>query len=121
MKNKIRILALAIFCLCFAFATNAQENNSVKQSEKDKPLKILTKLKANMDGSCGNDEGTVSLLVTFESTGKIGKVKIIESSGCNAFDQNAAKVAKKIKFEPAIKNGEAITVEKTIKYKFIRF
>lgn len=42
-------------------------------------------------------------------------------SGCLSFDNNALSVARKIKFEPEIKDGEAITVTGLVEYAFRRF
>jgi TonB family protein len=61
------------------------------------------------------------LKVTFDKSGKVTNVDVARPSGCSAFDRNAVKAAKKIKFEPAIKNGEAITMVKQVEYVYTRY
>jgi TonB family protein len=60
----------------------------------------------------------VKIKVTFHSSGKVTMAEIAESSGCKFFDKETLRVARKIKFNPEIKNGEAATVIKTIEYNY---
>jgi TonB family protein len=41
---------------------------------------------------------------------------IAEPSGCESFDKEALRLARKIKFKPAVKDGVPITVVKTTEY-----
>ena len=62
-------------------------------------------------------QGQVILRVTFKSDGRIGKVKVV-SGLADGLTQNAIEAAKKIKFEPQIKNGKPITTKKSVMYSF---
>jgi TonB family protein len=85
----------------------------------DRPLKILSKPNAKTDGDCGRSgSGRARLRVTFDKTAVVTMVENVELSGCQTFDRNAVKAAKKIKFQTAVKNGEAITVTRLIEYKY---
>ncbi len=59
----------------------------------------------------------VRLRVTFHSSGEITDIQVIEDSGCEYFNNEAVRVAEKVKFNPAIKDGEPITVTKTMEYR----
>lgn len=61
----------------------------------------------------------VQLKVKFLESGKIGDV-ILTSSSCDdkKLEKEAFETAKKIKFEPEMKDGKLITVTKTVEYKF---
>lgn len=120
MKKAFNFLGLAIFCLCFAVIANAQENNSAKQSEKDRPLKILKKPPPQL-GNCPQSSGFTSLKVKFDKSGKVTDAEIIKSSNCRDFDENAIDAAKRIKFETAMKDGEPITVFKVVEYAFRKY
>jgi TonB family protein len=58
----------------------------------------------------------VRLRATFHESGVITEVVVSQPSGCEYLDTEAVKVAKQIKFEPAIKNGQPATVVITLEY-----
>ena len=130
MKKILIIFAVLLFALAFAGNSNAQTNNSSNSSErktkknekqeKDKPLKIKRKSPPEF-GNCSQGAGLARLRVVFDKSAKVTNVEIAISSGCDSFDNNAIKAAKRIKFEPAIKNGEPITVTKLVEYTFRKF
>lgn len=65
-------------------------------------------------------EGVVILRVTFLASGEVGEVEIV--SGLNAeLDQQAIEAARKIKFEPARKNGTPVSVTKKVEYTFFTY
>jgi TonB family protein len=48
----------------------------------------------------------------------VTNVELVSFSGCETFDKSAMEAVKDIKFQPAIKDGEPVTVFKKIKYSF---
>ncbi len=117
MKKQIFMFFAAGF-LSFAAAvsTNAQTDTQTNQSVV-KPVKIKKKPKVQLV-TCGQSVGLVQLRVTFDKSAKITEIELVKSSGCEGFDQNAIRAARGIRFEPAIKDGEAITVTKPVEYRF---
>lgn len=99
-------------------------SNSIQNAESaniDSPVKILYKPRAAypqpFDGGTVCMQGTVTLRVQFLETGKIGEIKVISGLPYGA-NENAIEAAKKIKFEPAIKNGKPITTVKIVLFTF---
>jgi len=92
-------------------------NTSALQT--DRALKIKSKPSPRLNGDCGSSgNGRMRVRVTFAKDAKVSNVEIVEKSSCQTFDERAVKVAYRMVFEPAIKNGEAITVTRLIEYKF---
>ena len=121
--SKIALIIISI--LAFAFAANAQTGkNSDKSAKhlKDRPLKIKSKIMPNENVLSECNIRTpiqifIAVLVTFDSSGKVTAAVFMGSnSGCRAFDEEVLRVAKKIKFNPEIKNGVAVTIVKPITY-----
>ena len=122
MKIKMTIVLVA-FLFVFAVVSNAQTDNSPKSTQKseqeEKPLKIKNKPQVQYKPEdCNASKSFVNLKVTFDKSGKISKAEIAKSSGCEKFDRQALSAARKIKFTPAMKNGEPVTVTKTVQYTF---
>ena len=113
------ILTALFFCLVFVLGVNAQSDNSATGQE-EKSLEIIKKPSVDMNAvtSCRKSSGTAKLKVTFDRSAKVTNVELISSSGCNKFDKGAIKAAAKIKFKPALKNGEPITITKTVIYDY---
>jgi len=61
------------------------------------------------------------LSVVFDKSAKVTDVAIVKPSGCREFDDRAIAAAMKIRFEPAVKNGQAATVAKRVEYAFRRY
>lgn len=117
MNKKHLMLFVALFLTMFLFETaNAQDSNQ-KEKPKDRPLEIKSKIPTQIP-DCQQSSGLVQLKVTFDKSKKVTNVEIATSSGCDNFDKEAIRVAKKIKFNPAIKDGELVTVTKIIEYSF---
>lgn len=110
-------LYVVVFILVFQFGVVGQDTNAPKMN---RPLKIKKKPSAPID-NCYQSEGTTRVRVTLDKSGKVTAVALVIESGCNSFDKNVLSAAKKIKFEPEIKNGEPITVTKLFEYKFRKF
>ncbi|HEX8248890.1 MAG TPA: energy transducer TonB [Pyrinomonadaceae bacterium] len=127
MKKLVAVLfSFLFFAFVFAGTSNAQTNNQTDSTENqktagqlpDQPLKIEKKPHSRTDGRCSTASGTIRLRVTFDKSAKVTNVEIVSPSSCSYFDEQAVKAAKKIKFKPAIKNGEAVTVVKPVEYNF---
>lgn len=84
-----------------------------------KPLQIVSKPRAYYTDEARNNciTGTVLIKITFFKDGRVGKFKVLKGLNYGLSEQ-AIAAAKKIKFEPALKNGKAITVTKKITYNF---
>lgn len=86
----------------------------------DRPLRIVAKPRAGYpDQSHGSIciQGTVILRITFLSTGEIGNIAIIKGLPLGLVDK-AIEAAKRIQFQPAIKDGRFVSVTKQIEYSF---
>jgi TonB family protein len=118
-KHLITLFSILGLSLILAAAAAAQ-TVTVSKKQADKPVKILNKPVVRF-GRCDQTSGRTVLRVTFDQTAKITDTKIVTSSGCEDFDQNAIKAALGIKFKPAVKDGEAITVTKPVEYSFARY
>lgn len=92
------------------------------ESSEDKPLRIIKKAppRVSVFEKCFKDYGTpelrIQVRVTFEATGEIGAVEIVSHSDCREFDDEAVRVARLIRFEPAVKDGSPVTVTKQVVY-----
>jgi TonB family protein len=54
--------------------------------------------------------GTIRFEVVLRKAGKAEVQKALGSSGCERFDRNAYDGVKNIKFDPAIKDGQPVSV-----------
>lgn len=127
---------ILIICLCATFAaaqktvrkrpkpatiqtsiSSTQNIAQNKSSQFDEPLKILDKPRASYPTDGGCFQGRVVLRVTFSRTGEIGAISVISGLG-NGATEKAIEAAKKIKFEPAAKDGSPVSVTKPVEYAF---
>jgi len=115
-----RISILLVFCF-FVFLGTAKAQIGEEQN-----IKILSKPRPSYTDKARkrNVSGWVRLRVTFEANGEIGDVVYVaESSKKKKLTRDglvtqAIAAARKIKFEPATKVGQPITVTKLIEYNF---
>lgn len=123
MKTNFTIfLTIIIFVLLFAGSAASQANTKkTDKQKKDQPIKLKSKPSASTGGKCSTSSGTTTLRVTFDKSAKVTRVDVISSSNCQYFDRSALQAARRIEFEPAIKNGEPITVTKTVVYTFTSY
>lgn len=116
----IIIVSFLVWSGALALAVGAQTNRTSEQKGKgDRPLKIIKKEPiGSVFGRCRDlDKGLfVSLRVEFLDTGKIGEVSITRVSGCDYFDTEAIKAARRIKFSPQVKAGEPVTTTRRVDY-----
>jgi len=93
-------------------------SNQVKSNQVDTPVKILEKPRPQLfpDGQdCS--QGKVVLRVTFLDSGEIGRISVI-SGLTKGKTESSVEAAKKIKFIPAMKDGQTVTVTKPVEYIF---
>jgi len=94
--------------------------NRLPLTQKNKSVKVLKKPEAaypKSDTGTVCIQGTVILRVQFMATGEIGEVQVVLGLPYGA-TENATEAAKKIKFEPAFKDGKPITSVKLVTYSF---
>lgn len=95
-----------------------------EQLEVKEPVKILSKPRAPYpNGDTGGSiciRGSVTLRVTFQANGEVGKISVVSGLPYGA-TENAIAAARKIKFNPAKLNGLPVTSFKTIQYFFSEF
>lgn len=105
----ILIAVLTLSGVCLAVPTQL----------RDRPVKITDSPRVSVPG-CGRSpsSGKTVLSVTLDKSGEVTQVQTLRLSGCGPFDKEALRVARKIKFKPALRNGLSITVTKTFEYEF---
>lgn len=106
------LLLTVFFILLFCLFGFAQDDSKAKS-------KTSSSQKANSQSSAKESqvEGIVRLRVTFLASGEIGEIKVV--SGLSKYlNEQAIAAARKIKFEPAKKNGVPYTITKNVEYNF---
>lgn len=83
------------------------------------PIKILSKPRPQYTDSArqANVQGTILLAVLFGANGEIEHVLLLKRLG-SGLDEEAVKAARKIKFEPMMKDGRPVPVVKMIEMGF---
>ena len=96
-------------------------NNSAiglnKASKQNTSVKILHKPKPSWGDGSDCSVGTVILRIEFLKTGEIGKIYLIKGITKNR-NEASLEAAKGIKFQPATKDGESVTVFKQVEFSF---
>ena len=104
-------------------AQKAFGNTNIIQKENlpvyDKPFKITNRPRASYteEGRRNNSSGTIKVEVELKADGKIGFVFPLQNF-INDLEPSAIDAAKRIRFEPAIKNGVPVTVVTVFEYSF---
>ncbi len=124
----------ALFMLLLFLGNSFAQNNSsvtsiqksedekvYKQSEVDQKAKIIKRPHPSTDRMCGNDSGFVRVSVVLHKSGKVSDVKSLKSSDCQRFSENSLNSARKIKFNPAVKDGQPVSVLVMVEYTYRRF
>ncbi|HEX8249033.1 MAG TPA: energy transducer TonB [Pyrinomonadaceae bacterium] len=112
-------ISILLFLCFIGFCTTVKA-----QTQTDKPLKILSKPRPSYTDEArkNNIQGTVQVAVTFLSDGTIGKVGDVRQNNVNlrkyGLVNASIEAARKVKFEPAVKNGKPIRVTKILTYSF---
>jgi TonB family protein len=116
----MKILLPLVAVILFASAGCGQNANVIPTQQADRPVKILKKPHA-APGNCAQNEAVARVSVVFDKSGVIDDVSLTLPSGCAEFDDRAVDAARRIKYLPAVKNGETVTVAKQIEYKYERY
>ncbi len=118
--NIVLVLTFQIVALCQSQDTNSQQSEKIYlPNEVDVKLKIKEKKKAkyteNARRNCIN--GKVLLKVVFMSSGKVGDIEVVKGLP-EGLSESAIEAARKIKFEPAKKDGQKVSVSAKVEYDF---
>ena len=132
--KKVYFPLFALFMLLLLVgSSSAQDNSSItstqktddekiyKQSEVDQKAKIIKRSYPSTDRTCSNDSGFVRVLVVLHKSGKVSDVKFLKSSECQRFNENSLASAKKIKFNPALQDGQPVSVSVMVEFKYQKF
>ncbi len=92
------------------------------QLPRNREFQIISKPKAEYTSAARTNgvNGSVKLRVTFLPNGEVGKVAVIKGLP-DGLTQQAVNAAKLIKFEPAIRNGVAVSITRDIEYNFYSY
>ena len=93
--------------------------SKIPDGPNERKLKITSKPRPGYTDEARSRgiQGSVRLMVTFSSWGKIADVFVVKSLG-GGLDEIVLKAVKKIQFEPAIKNGKAVSSLRVLQYHF---
>lgn len=130
--NKFFISSLLVFCFCvFSPAQDSQTkpadaagngdgNKQASTFGETKGLRVLNRPSPPYTDVAknNNEEGYVTLRVTFLASGEIGTISVVSGLSYGLTEQ-AIKAAKNIQFEPPMRNGQRYNVVKTVKYSFV--
>ncbi len=85
---------------------------------QDKPLEVLEQPKPGLPENYGllDVQGTVRLKVEFLSSGKVGNIVEITKIPVANLTQLAVEAARKIKFEPEVRDGSRVDTTRLIQY-----
>ena len=108
-----KFLLSTFITLLFCGFVLAQESKPLKILEKPLPQLTQEQIKQNIFA-----QGTIALKVEFLATGKIGNISPITKLPYG-LTENAVEAAKKIRFEPAIKDNKPINTSKIVLYTFL--
>jgi TonB family protein len=86
---------------------------------KKKAVRIISKPSPEYTSTARAElvEGTVILRITFLSNGQLGNISPLQTLPFG-LTEKAIEAARRIKFEPAIRNGKPVSVTKTFQYRF---
>lgn len=113
--------------MIFAGAVNGQTNDLKTQDDKiyeksevDEAPKFLKKRPPSISGcdAYPGMSGKVELRVVFRKSGEVTDVEVVSTSPCAAYNKSALKTVKKIKFKPAIKDAQPVSVRLPVVYTY---
>ena len=124
--SKWPLLLIFLVVPFLSSAVYGQSDTAVAEGP-DRPLRIRTKPRARYTdaGRQDNVQGTVKLEVEFLADGKIGTIVCINDDNENTkklkesgLVSEAIRAAKKITFDPELREGNAVSVKRTQFYTF---
>jgi TonB family protein len=128
VKTHFFVTLLLFLVLGFFITAHGQNTTSPPQTEEDKIYKssevdknavILQRQRPGTDGRCrGETFGRVVYEIILRRSGQVEISRVIWSSNCETFNRNAYQVTKAMKFEPAVKDGRAVSVKVRIEHTF---
>lgn len=113
-----------LFLLCLLGFSASAAPLILAQTQINKPLTIISKPRPSYTDEARKDniQGLVLVRVTFLANGKIGDVADVAQNDENLRKYGLVKAtieaAKRIKFEPAVKNGKPVKMTKILEYRF---
>lgn len=88
------------------------------RSEDSAPVVTFKPLATYTESARQNEfEGTVRLLVEYRADGTIGDIDVLQGQPYGLTDE-AKEAARDIRFKPATRNGEPVTVNKEVEFHF---
>jgi outer membrane biosynthesis protein TonB len=99
MRKIVIILAVLLFTAVLSGTINAQTADADKKAQsesgkEDKPLEIKKKPDVGYF-DCSESSGLARVKVTFDKSETITNAELIIASGCESFDRQAVRAAKK--------------------------
>lgn len=64
-------------------------------------------------------KGEATLAIVIDKTGKVAAVTLVKASGCKVYDNRTVKDAWKVKFTPALKDGQPVSQEATFVTRYV--
>ncbi|HEV7643618.1 MAG TPA: energy transducer TonB [Pyrinomonadaceae bacterium] len=123
----LRIFAVTLFVLSVtAFAAAQATGQETEQKPADRPLRVTYNPSGEYTSEARSKmlSGWIKLRITFLDTGELGDIFYVDESASDKALSKAGllkssyEAAKKIRFEPAIKDGSPVTVTKILVYNF---
>lgn len=114
--------APAIFFLLLASASIfGQSKCPDGTTSRDRPLEIVEKPKASYPKDFNaHVQGTVTLRVEFLSDARIGKISVVKGLP-HGLTEQAINAARKIKFNPELKNCNSVDILRPVVYTFKQY
>lgn len=111
--------SIRFFAEYYSKTGEANSDSAERQEPNTTALKILSKPRASYTDSAraAGVKGTITLLINFSADGTTKDILVIRSLGFG-LDQEAIRAAKKIKFNPQMKDSKPISVVKMVQYTF---
>lgn len=128
--KKISIIFTILFsAIIFAGAANAQTDRAgspqetekiYKLNEVDVKPKVKNKQQPKVEDAFGKcwGRGELRLRVVLHQSGEVRNVEVLMLSPCRIFNESALKLVKKLKFKPAMKDGQPVSMYQKIYYEY---
>lgn len=108
--------------MIFAGSANAQtqDDKIYERTEVDEKPKIIKKTFPSASDCERNLRmvGIIELRAVLRKSGEVTDIEVVQASPCAAFNKSALKAVKKIKFKPAVKDGQPVSVLMPIAYSY---
>lgn len=108
---------LVVLTLFLASASVLEDDKVFRAQEVDVKAKLRNKLDSlPVRKTDCPDRVQVTLTMVLRKSGKVTDITVLQSSGCS-YDREAIKAASKLKFDPALKDGQPVSQYSEIQYK----